>query len=156
MMLSLSKVAYDEPSSPISPAHSMTKTIYLKKFKKNEGLSSIVDQMTKNEFLEQIQNDLEHKKEKFPFRKKELSLLNKECRAYNQKLELIKCQLEKNENLSSINESNIKFIETNNNSYINDTESTRLINQSLSFIKKKKFYFIFSFVLFHVIYYFFL
>lgn len=142
-MLSLSKVAYDEPGTPVSPAHSMTKTLYLKKFKKNEGLSSIVDQMKRNEFMELIQIDLEQKKEKFPFLKKELSILNKECRAYNKKLELIKYQLEKNENLPSINESNIKFIETNNNSYINDTESTRLINQSLSFIRKKKFLFYF-------------
>jgi hypothetical protein len=151
MLLNLSKVAYDEEdallNSPISPANSMTKTIYLKKIKTNEGLTSLVDQMTENQFLEEIQDDLENKKKKFPFIKKEFEILRKECKNYNQKLELIKSQLEKNENGSFINESNIKFIETNNNSYNNETESTRLINQSLSFIKKKKYFLFFSFVI---------
>ena len=114
---------------------SILKSNVVKRLNKAKTITMTVEQLSKNEFLEDINRELQLKKTKFPSLKKEFQIIKKKCNEYNKRLEFLKfsndvSNLEKLEKLEKLNNLTQKSF---------NEESTRIANQSTLTINKTSF-----------------
>lgn len=111
---------------------SILKSNIVKRLNRAKTITTTVEQLSKNEFLEEINKDLQSKKTKFPSLKKEFQIIKKKCNEYNKRLEFLKfshdvSNLEKLEKLNNLTQKSF------------NEESTRIANQSTLTINKISF-----------------